>query len=116
MKTNRQKPYKYERLSSEIERLITEVVSYEINDKRVSGKCEVTGIKLTHDYSHCKVYVEITSDDKKDVIDGLKNSVGFVKHIISEQLALRKIPDISFVIDDTKEKMDRINEILEQIK
>ena len=115
MKTKRQKPYKYDRLSSEIERIITEVVLYELNDKRVVGNCNVTGIVLSKDYSHCKVYVEILTEDKKDVMDGLKNSSGFIRHIVADQLDLRKIPEIAFYIDNTREKMERINELLSTI-
>ena len=116
MKIKRQKPYKYDRLSSEIERIITEVVDYELNDPRVIDNCNVTGIVLSKDYSHCKVYVEISSDNKKDVIDGLKNSCGYIRHVVSDQLDLRKVPEISFEIDDTKEKAKRIDELLSKIK
>lgn len=116
MKIKRQKPYKYDRISSEIERIITEVISYELNDKRVVDNCNVTGIELSHDYSFCKIYVEILSNDKKEVLDGLKNSSGYIRHVISSQLYLRKVPDIAFYIDDTKEKEKRINELLESIK
>ena len=116
MKIKRQKPYKFERLSSEVERVITEVISFEINDERVIGNCEVTGIVLSKDYSHCKVYVEIKSEDKKEVMDGLKNAAGYIRHVVADQLDLRKIPELTFIEDETKAKMDRINEILEQIK
>lgn len=116
MKIKRQKPYKHDRVSSEIERIISEVIAYEIIDPRVIGNCEVTGINLSSDYSYCKVYVEITSDDKKEVLDGLKNANGFIRHIIVDQLGLRKVPELSFVIDDTKEKASRIDELLAQIK
>lgn len=116
MKNKRQKPYKYERLTTQIERIITEVVNFEINDPRVAGNCEVTGITLSKDYSHCKVYVEIKSDSKKEVLDGLKNSSGYIRHIVSDQLDLRKAIELNFEIDETKERADRINELLEQIK
>ena len=116
MINRKQKPYKYDRMASEIERVITEVISYEVSDKRVMGNCEVTGIILSKDYSHCKVFVDIKIDDKKEVIDGLKNASGFIKHIVTDQLDLRKVPELSFIIDETKQRVDRINELLEQIK
>ncbi len=116
MKIKRQKPYKYERLSTQIERIITEVINFEINDPRVAGNCEVTGISLSKDYSHCKVYVEIKSENPKEVISGLKNSSGYIRHIVSDQLDLRKALEISFAVDETKKRADRINELLEQIK
>ena len=116
MKNKRPKPYKYERLSSEIERLVSEVISYEIKDPRVLGNCDVSGIVLSKDYSHCKVYIEIKSENKKEVMDGLKNSSGYLGHIVRDQLDLRKTMEFSFIEDESKKKMDRINELLEQIK
>ena len=118
MKNNRKnnKPYKYDMISSEVERIISEVVSYEIQDKRVLGNANVTGIKLSRDFSHCKVFVQIEKEDKKDVLDGLKNASGFVRHILAEQLDMRKTPEIAFYYDESIEKAKRIEELLEQIK
>lgn len=116
MKIKRQKPYKYDRIVSEVERIITEVIDYEISDPRVTSNCTVTGILLSKDYSYCKVYVEILGDDEKNVLEGLKNSSGYIRHIIRDQLDLRKVPELAFIKDDTKEKAKRIEELLEQIK
>lgn len=118
MKTNKKnnKPYKHERISSEVERIIKEVVSYEIQDKRVLGNATVTGIILSKDYSHCKVFVQIDSEDKKEVLDGLKNARGFVRHILAEQLDMRKTPEIVFLNDESIERAKRIEELLDKIK
>ena len=119
MKNNKSKnniSYKHERISSEVERIISEVVSYEIQDKRVLGNATVTGIILSRDYSHCKVFVQIDVENKKEVIDGLKNASGFVRHVVAEQLDMRKTPEISFIIDDSAERVKRIEELLNEIK
>ncbi len=118
MRNNKKKnkPYKYDMISSEVERIISEVVSYEITDKRVLGNANVTGIKLSKDFSHCKVFVQIDSADKKEVLAGLKNASGYVRHILAEQLDMRKTPEIVFYYDESIEKAKRIEELLEQIK
>ena len=110
------KPYKHMMISSEVERIVKEVVAYEIQDKRVLGNATVTGIILSRDFSHCKVFVQIDVDNKKEVMDGLKNAKGFVRHILAEQLDMRKTPDIAFILDDSAEKAKRIEELLSEIK
>lgn len=110
------KSYKYERISSEVDKLIKEVVMYEIQDKRVNGNAVVTGTILSKDFSHCKVFVHINSEDKKSVLDGLKNASGFVRHVIAQQLDMRKTPEISFIYDESVDRMNRIEELLNQIK
>ena len=117
MKTNKNRnPFKHDRISAEVERIIREVVSYEIQDKRVSGNATVTGIILSNDYSHCKVYVQIDVENKKEVLDGLKNASGFVRHVVAEQLDMRKTPEIVFIIDDSIDRAKRIEELLNEIK
>ena len=117
MKTNKNRnPFKHDRISAEVERIIREVVSYEIQDKRVSGNATVTGIILSNDYSHCKVYVQIDVENKKEVLDGLKNASGFVSHVVAEQLDMRKTPEIVFIIDDSIDRAKRIEELLNEIK
>ena len=119
MKLSRNKnnnTHKYERINSEVERIIKEVVSYEIQDKRVLGNATVTGIILSRDFSHCKVFVQIDVENKKEVLDGLKNAKGFVRHILAEQLDMRKTPDITFLIDESIDRAKRIEELLNKIK
>ena len=118
MKNNNKnsKPYKHMMISSEVERIVKEVVAYEIQDKRVLGNATVTGIILSRDFSHCKVFVQIDVDNKKEVMDGLKNAKGFVRHILAEQLDMRKTPEIAFILDDSAEKAKRIEELLSEIK
>ncbi len=110
------KPYKHDMISAEVERIVKEVVSFEIQDKRVLGNAVVTGISLSRDFSHCKVFVQIEVEDKKEVMAGLKNASGFVRHVIAEQMDMRKTPEIAFYIDDSAEKSKRIEELLMQIK
>lgn len=115
-KNKNSKPYKHMMISSEVERIIKEVVAYEIQDKRVLGNATVTGIILSRDFSHCKVFVQIDVENKKDVMDGLKNAKGFVRHVLAEQLDMRKTPEIAFLIDDSIDRAKRIEELLNEIK
>ncbi len=115
-KSKNSKPYKHSMISSEVERIINEVVSYEIQDKRVIGNANVTGIILSRDYSHCKVFVQIDVENKKEVMDGLKNAKGFVRHILAEQLDMRKTPEIAFILDESADRAKRIEELLKEIK
>ena len=60
--------------------------------------------------------IDRTLADKKEVLDGLKNAAGFVRHVIAEQMDMRKTPEIAFYYDEAIERAKRIEELLEQIK
>lgn len=109
-------PYKYERISSEITKIVSEVVMNELLDNRVLGKVEVNDVVITHDFSHCKVFVSVINADEKEVLNGLKNSVGYVRHAIYDSLQLKKVPDVVFLIDETKKRYNNILKLLNEIK
>lgn len=109
-------PYKYERISSEIKKVVSEVVMNELLDERVLGKVEVNDVVTTHDFSHCKVYVSVFNGDEKEVLEGLKNSVGYVRHAIFDSVDIRKVPEVVFLIDKTKVNYEKVLKLLDEIK
>lgn len=112
---NKNTLFKYDRIKTLMTRVIDEVVTQELVDVRVCGKVDVVDVEVSHDFSFCKVFVYIKGQNKKEVLEGLKSSKGFVRHALNESLALRKVPDIMFVEDTTVEKRNRIEEILKRI-
>lgn len=113
---NRRNPYKVDRVASEIEKIVQEVVTYEIKDPRVAGNAAVTEVVLSKDLQNCKIYVQVMVEDKKSVMDGLKNAAGFVRHAIADTLDMRKTPEVMFVLDESLDRMNRIEELLKTIK
>jgi len=63
----------------------------------------VTKAETTSDLSHAKIFVSIMGDDeqKKEVLEGLKNASGFIRRGIAEKINLRATPELKFVIDDS---------------
>lgn len=49
-------------------------------------------------------------------MEGLKESVGFLKSKIAESVNLRVTPELVFVIDDSLEQGARIESILKDLK
>ena len=108
--------YKIERITHELNILIEEIINYELADDKVLGSAHVTEVVLSRDLSYCKVYVDVIVDNKKDVIKGLNNAKGYIRHIVAEQLDLKKTPEFNFIIDETIEKAKHIEALLDKIK
>ena len=108
--------YKMDRIIHELNILIEEIINYEISDVKILGNAHVTEVIPSKDLSYCKVYVDVVADNKKVIIDGLNKAKGFVRHIVAEQLDLRKTPEFNFILDETIEKARHIEELLNKIK
>lgn len=112
MKSNR-----IARVNDEMLREISNVIRSELKDPRVSAMTSVTKVDTASDLSHAKVYVSILGDDsqKAEVMEGLKNAVGFIRSQLAASINLRVTPKISFVLDDSLEYGMKIDRMLREI-
>ena len=83
----------------------------------VTGIISVTKVDTTPDLDYCKVYVSIFPDNnKKEVFEQIQHSAGFIRHTLCEKIDLRKVPYLTFYLDDTLEYGKNIDEKIEQIE
>ncbi len=102
-----------DRLDSMLMREISTIISREINDPKL-GFPTVTEVDVAPDLNTAKVYVSFLGKNyrKRDGLDALRRAKGFIKSELAKRLKLRKIPDLTFIVDDTLDKASRIEEIL----
>ncbi len=75
----------------------------------------VTKVNVTVDLSIAKVYLSIFPVSKsKELIEGIKSNSPLIKHEIAQRTRhqLRRMPHLSFFLDDSLEYIDQINRSL----
>ncbi|MBR4421945.1 MAG: 30S ribosome-binding factor RbfA [Erysipelotrichaceae bacterium] len=104
-----------DKLDSMLMREISVIVSQEINDPKL-GFPTVTEVDVAPDLNTAKVYVSFLGKNykKRDGLDALRRAKGHIKSELAKRLKLRKIPDLTFVVDDSLDKADRIENILKK--
>ncbi|MBR0420896.1 MAG: 30S ribosome-binding factor RbfA [Erysipelotrichaceae bacterium] len=102
-----------DKLDSILLREISMIISQEINDPKL-GFPTVTEVDVAPDLNTAKVYVSFLGKNykKRDGIDALRRAKGHIKSLLAKRIRIRKIPDLTFIVDDTLDKADRIEEIL----
>lgn len=105
--TNRQK-----KIGGVLQRDLADVIQQELKKNNVTGIIvSVSKVKVTTDLSIAKAYVSIFP--AKDA-EGLLNELRAIKSKLKHELAqrtknqLRKMPDLSFYLDDSLEYIDNI--------
>ena len=103
------------KIDSILLREISMIISREINDPKL-GFPTVTEVDVAPDLNTAKVYVSFLGKNykKRDGLEVLRKSKGLIKRELSKSLKMRKIPDLTFIVDDTLDKADRIEEILKK--
>ena len=92
------------------------MIGNELNDPRLS-LARVTSVNVSKDLRNVNVYV--THDDeevsKRDILQGLRHAMPFLRRQLAVRCSLRAVPELSFHYDDTPERAARVDELLRQI-
>jgi ribosome-binding factor A len=90
-----------------------------VKDPRVRGLVTVTGVDVTRDLRHAKVYVSImgtTEGEADETLDALGGIAHHLRGRIGRSLRLRVAPELHFTRDQSVARAARIETLLEQIK
>ncbi len=105
-----------DRLGHEIRVELAEMLSRQVKDPRI-GFVTVTRVEMTADLHHARVFVSVLGnpEEQQSSIEGLSSAAGFLRHEIGHRLALRRIPDLVFILDHGAEAGEKIEMLLQQI-
>lgn len=106
-----------QRLNEQLKRDISDIILREVRDPRI-GVVTVTDVDVTPDLAFARVYVRPMGDDeeKAEALEGLKNAAPHIRHLLSQELTTRRVPELHFQEDETLERAMRIEEILHEVR
>jgi ribosome-binding factor A len=87
-------------------------------DPRITGLVTVTGVDVTRDLRHAKVFVSVmgSETERASTFDGLASVAGHLRSRVGKALRLRLAPEISFRQDESVAHAARIEDLLAKIK
>ena len=107
---------KIDRLNNIFVEQISQILRKEIKDERIHF-VTVTAVKITNDLSFAKVYVTILDDKMRDsMLKQLNKASNFIERELSKRVEIRKMPNITFVYDESIEYATNIENIIESIE
>ena len=78
----------------------------------------INNIDISPNLRNLKIYVDILNLDlkiKNEVVKNLnKDNIKLIKQIIADKVNLRYVPEPLFLLDDSNEKIYKINKIIEK--
>lgn len=107
--------HRVERVADAIREVIAELLLRGIKDPRV-GMATITGVKVTPDLRHARVYFSVIGDDasRTRTLAGLRSAAGFIRNQIGKRLSLRVSPEVIFELDPSFERADRVLRLLKE--
>lgn len=93
-------------------------LSSSAKDPRIVGFVTVTGVELTNDLRHAKVFVSVMGSEaeKTATFEGLASTASYLRSHVGRALQLRVAPEFQFKEDDSVARAARIESLLAGIK
>jgi ribosome-binding factor A len=107
-----------ERVAEGIRAEVATFLAEDAKDPRLVGLVTVTGVDVTRDLRHAKVFVSImgSDDERRATLQGLESAAGHLRSRIGRALRLRVAPEITFRYDDSVSRAAKIEALLAELK
>jgi ribosome-binding factor A len=104
------------RVADQLRAEISELLAREVHDPGI-GFLTITHVRVTPDLQVARVYYTTLGDDKarKETRRALERAAPFLRRHLGRRLRLKRVPELEFFFDETVERGDRIEQILQEI-
>jgi ribosome-binding factor A len=102
------------RVGDQIRAELAELLAREVHDPGI-GFLTITHVKVSPDLQQARVFYTTIGDEKarKDSAKALQRATPFLKRHVGRRLQLKRVPELTWMFDDSIEKNDRIERILQ---
>jgi len=107
------KPARGLRIADQIQRDLGELIPREVRDPRV-GMVTVSGVDITPDYAHAKVYFTVIGSDAEVAAHGLNAAAGHLHNLLFKRLHIHTVPRLHFVHDTSVARGFEIDRLIAQ--
>ncbi len=115
----KQKTTRQSKVASEIRKVVSEFITRNaiVESKNSPTVISVTDVEVSPCLQHAKIFVSYVSNSLKDdeLLESLAKQTPKIRFHIGKEIKLRFVPEIKFFLDDTFEKAQKIDALLESI-
>jgi ribosome-binding factor A len=104
------------RVGDQIREELSELLTREVKDPGI-GLITVTHVKVSADLQVARAYWTIMGDEKsrKETAKALERAMPFLRRQIAGRLRLKRVPELAFQYDESIERQERIEALLQEI-
>ena len=107
--------YNVKRIERDIEKYIPMIIQRETSDELLKT-ITITGCKLAHDLSFCKVYFTSFSNlSQKEIEKEVNEASSFIRGKLANMMEIRNTPLLRFEYDTSIEYANRIEKVIENL-
>lgn len=109
-----------ERLSSEYQKAVYEVIATKLKYKtdRIRGIVSVTKADVSPDLKNAKIYISVLAKDPQEsheTFEAIQENSGMIRYELAHRMQMRTVPELHFFWDDSMEYGDKIDRLIQKI-
>jgi ribosome-binding factor A len=106
-----------ERVADQVRSELASLLTRDVHDPGI-GFVTITRVHMTPDLQHARVFYTALGDDtaRKNSGRALERAAAFLRREIGHRLRLRRVPDLTFVFDESIAGQDRIERLLNEVR
>ena len=107
---------KLDRLGHIFTEAISKIINEEVKDDDIKF-VTITAVDITNDLSYAKVYfTNLIDTDREKVTKALNRASSFIRGKLFDEVEIRKMPELTFVYDESIEYGNKIEKIIDEIR
>lgn len=107
------KPQRGLRVADQIQRDLAELIPREVRDPRV-GLVTISGVEVTPDYAHAKVFFTVIGGDADVAARGLNAAAGHLHNLLFKRLSIHTVPRLHFLHDTSVERGFELDQLIQR--
>ena len=108
-----------QKVSSLLKKELSLILNNDLSEEIISENfISISRIEISPDLYYCKIYITSSVDDEKKVkiVDCLNNSKSFIRYKLTQRIQMRKIPELTFKVDQALEKGLDVLKVLDKLR
>lgn len=103
------------RVNEAVREVLSSRLARGLKDPRI-GFVTVTSVETSSDLRQARVYVSVlgTEEERRDTLEGLQSSHGFLQAAIASELRMKRTPTLEFAYDPSVDRGFRIQQLIEE--
>jgi ribosome-binding factor A len=108
---------RHERLGDQVRAELSALLQRSIRDPAVR-LVTVTHVRMSRDLQHARVFYTTLGDaaTRRETARGLGRAAPFLRSQLGRRIRARRVPELTFVYDESIERESRIAQVLEELR
>ena len=107
-----------QRLGSELQKEVYEVISRKLKNPLVTEMFSIVNVDVSRDLAHANVFISVYSVDKaksEQTFNAIKNDAKRIRYELAKTSRARTVPELHFYLDGSMEYGDKMDKLFIQI-